>query len=311
MEGCAEIVGAVRRVTLAGMAVNVSLAVAKAVVGWLCASQALVADAVHSASDLVTDVAVLLGVRYWMAPADERHPYGHGKIEALVTVAIALVLAAVAWELGVQAVTRLRAAQTVSPPGIAAAALALVSVVLKEAMFRWTRRVARRVKSPALETNAWHHRSDALSSVPVAIVVALAWFYPSLAWLDAVGALLVGVFILRVSWQLAKPALEELVDASMEGKAAAVTVVARAVPGVVGVHKVRARRYGRAYQADLHVQVDPSLTIDEGHAIGHAVKEAVIQAGIDVDDVVVHVEPDVPQDETDATSACRHGENMS
>ena len=110
--------------------------------------------------------------------------------------------------------------------------------------------------------------------------------------LDAVGALLVGVFIVRVSWQLAKPALEELVDASMDGKAAAVAAVARVVPGVASVHKVRARRYGRAYQADLHVQVDAGLTIEAGHAIAHAVKEAVIQAGIDVDDVVVHVEPD-------------------
>ena len=309
MEDCAEIVGAVRRVTLAGMAVNVARAAAKAAVGWLCASQALVADAVHSASDLVTDVAVLLGVRYWMAPPDEHHPYGHGKIEALVTLAIALALAAVAWELGAQAVVRLRSAQSVSPPGLAAAALALVSVALKEAMFRWTRRVSWRVKSPALETNAWHHRSDALSSVPVAVAVALAWFYPSLAWLDAAGALLVGVFILRVSWQLAKPALEELVDASMEGKAAAVAVVARAVPGVAGVHKVRARRYGRAYQADLHVQVDPAVTIETGHSIGHAVKEAVVKAGIDVDDVVVHVEPDAPRPAA-GTSACRQRENM-
>ncbi len=287
-----EIVWAVRRVTLAGMALNVALAVAKAVTGWLCASQALVADAVHSASDLVTDLAVLLGVRYWMAPADERHPYGHGKIEALVTVVIAIALAVVAWELGVQAVERLRAFREARPPGIAAAGLALLSVALKEVLFRWTRHVARRVKSPALESNAWHHRSDALSSVPVAVVVAIAWFQPSLAWVDAAGALLVGAFVLRVAWKLAKPALEELVDASMDGKASAVAAVARTVPGVAGIHKVRARRYGRAYQADLHVQVDPSLTVSDGHAVGHAVKEAVVQAGIDVDDVVVHIEPD-------------------
>ena len=291
MIGSTEVVLAVRRVTLAGMAVNIALAVAKVVVGLRCASQALVADAVHSVSDLVTDVAVLLGVRYWTAPADERHPYGHGKIEALVTVFIAFGLASVACELASNAAARLQSAKFVSPPGIAAACLALVSVAMKEALFRWTRRVAKRVKSSALESNAWHHRSDALSSVPVAVVVVVARFFPSLAWLDAVGALLVVLFIFRAAWQLAKPAFEELVDASIEGKAEAVAAVARTVADVKSVHKARARRYGRAYQADIHVMVDPSLTITEGHAVGHAVKDAVINAGIDVDDVVVHVEP--------------------
>ena len=291
MIGSTEVVLAVRRVTLAGMVVNIALAAAKAVVGLTCASQALVADAVHSVSDLVTDVAVLLGVRYWTAPADERHPYGHGKIEALVTVFIAFGLAGVACELASNAAARLQSAKSVSPPGIAAAGLAFVSVVAKEALFRWTRRVARRVKSSALESNAWHHRSDALSSVPVAVVVVIARFFPSLAWLDAVGALLVVVFIFRAAWQLAKPAFEELVDASIEGKAEAVAAVARKVSDVKSVHKARARRYGSAYQADIHVMVDPSLTITEGHAVGHAVKDAVINAGIDVDDVVVHVEP--------------------
>lgn len=290
MIGSTEVVLAVRRVTLAGMVVNIALAAAKAVVGLTCASQALVADAVHSVSDLVTDVAVLLGVRYWTAPADERHPYGHGKIEALVTVFIAFGLASIALELARDA-AHLLSARTAPAPGIAAGAMAVVSVAVKEALFRWTRRVARRVKSPALESNAWHHRSDALSSVPVAVVVAVARFFPSLTWLDAAGALLVVAFILRVVWQLARPAFEELVDASIEGKAEAVAAVARTVAGVKGVHKARARRYGRAFQADIHVMVDPALTITDGHAVGHAVKDAVVGAGIDVDDVVVHVEP--------------------
>ena len=288
----AEIVGAVRRVTLVGMAVNVAIAVAKAVGGWLCSSQALVADAVHSVSDLVTDLAVVLGVRYWVAPADEKHPYGHGKIEALVTLFIALALAAVAWELGAQAVESLCSGKAATPPGIVAAVVALASVALKEMLFRVTRRVARRVNSPALESNAWHHRSDALSSVPVAAAVAVAWFFPSLAWLDAVGALMVGAFIVFVAWQLAKPALQELVDANMDDKSALVVSVALGVPEVKGVHKARARRYGRSFQADLHVQVDASLSVARGHEIGHAVKEAVVRAGIGVDDVVVHVEPE-------------------
>ena len=131
-----EIIAAVRHVTYAGMAINVAITIAKAAGGWLCASQALLADAVHSVSDLATDLAVVLGVRYWVAPADEEHPYGHGKIEALVTVFIALVLAAVAWELGKQAIDSLRAGHDIPPPGIAASVIALVSVLLKEILFR-------------------------------------------------------------------------------------------------------------------------------------------------------------------------------
>ena len=277
----AEIVRSVRRVTFAGMAINVALAVAKAAGGLLFSSQALLADAIHSVSDLVTDFAVVLGVRYWVAPADAEHPYGHGKIEALVTVFIALALAVVAWELGAHAAGSLCDGKQVAPPGIAAAAIAAVSIVLKELIFRWTRNVARRVKSPALESNAWHHRSDALSSVPVAIAVAVAWL-----------ALVVGAFILHVAWTLAWPALQELVDANMAEKATQVADVARKVGGVRGVHKVRVRRYGRLYQADLHIQVDSSLSIVAGHDLGHQVQEAVVGAGIEVSDVVVHVEPD-------------------
>ena len=288
----AEIVRNVRRVTFAGMAINVALAAAKAVGGILFSSQALLADAIHSVSDLVTDFAVVLGVRYWVAPADAEHPYGHGKIEALVTVFIALALAMVAWELGAHAVGSLCDGRQVAPPGIAAAVIAAVSIAVKEFIFRWTRRVARRVKSPALESNAWHHRSDALSSVPVAVAVAVAWLFPSVVWADAAGALVVGVFILHVAWTLAWPALQELVDANMAGKAAEVSAVARKVDGVRGIHKVRVRRYGRLYQADLHIQVDASLSIVAGHDLGHRVQEAVVGAGIEVSDVVVHVEPD-------------------
>lgn len=286
-----QAIGQVRRVTFAGMAVNIAIAVAKAAAGLAFSSRALVADAVHSASDLVTDLAVVLGVRYWVAPADECHPYGHGKIEALVTVFISAALALVAWGLGADAVRALAACERRPPPGVAAFAVALAGIVLKEMLFLWTRAVARRIGSTALEANAWHHRSDALSSIPVAAAVALGWLIPQLWWLDAAGALAVAAFVLAVAWRLARPALQELTDADVGSKAAAVAAVAAAVPGVRGVHKARARRYGGSFQADLHIQVDGGLSVAEGHAIGHAVKDAVTSAGLDVDDAVVHVEP--------------------
>ena len=280
-----------RRVTYAGMAVNIAIAAAKAAGGVMFSSRALVADAVHSASDLVTDLAVIFGVRYWVAPADEDHPYGHGKIEALVTAFISAALALVAVELASDAVRSLAAGAGREPPGAAAFAIAATGIVLKEALFHWTRAVAGKVGSAALEANAWHHRSDAFSSIPVAAAVALARLVPELWWLDAAGALAVGAFVLHVAWKLAKPALLELSDADVGVKAADVRAVAEKVPGVIGVHKVRARRYGGSFQADLHIQVDGSLSVAQGHGIGHAVKEALLNAGLDVEDAVVHVEP--------------------
>jgi cation diffusion facilitator family transporter len=283
-------IGKVRRVTCVGMVVNVALAAAKAIAGIHCSSQALVADAVHSLSDMATDLAVILGVRFWAAPADDEHPYGHGKIEALVTLFISLALVLVAFELGTHAVQSLARGRH-AVPGLPALFIAVASVVLKEWMFRWTRRVAREVSSPATEANAWHHRSDALSSIPVALAVGAARLFPKLSWLDPAGSLLVSLFILHVAWEIMRPALQELVDAEMERKSAEVADVARAVAGVRDVHKVRSRRYGGAFASDLHIHVDPALSIAEGHAIGHAVQDALLQSRLNVMDAVVHVEP--------------------
>ena len=284
----------VRRVTFAGILVNVAIAAAKAVAGVMSSSQALVADAVHSASDLVTDLVVVFSVRYWVAPADEDHPYGHGKIEALVTLVISAALVFAAWELARNAVMSLVRGKSDATPGAMALVVAIGSNALKEVVFIVTRAVAQRVRSTALEANAWHHRSDALSSIPVAAAVAVMWAFPSLWWVDAAGALIVSAFVLHVAWKLASPALQELTDAQIGSKADAVAAVALGVVGVKGVHKPRARRYGSSFQADIHIQVDGSLSVAEGHAIGHAVKEAVVNAGLDVDDVVVHVEPWYP-----------------
>ena len=285
------IVAKVRRVTYVGMSVNVAIAVMKGAAGIVFSSRALFADAVHSLSDLMTDVAVILGVRYWTAPADDEHPYGHGKIEALVALFIAIAIVVVAYGLGVQAAKALAASES-SVPGLPALFFALVSVLSKEWLFRWTRHVAREVKSPALEANAWHHRSDALSSIPVAIAVAAAHSCPALVWMDAAGAILVSLFVLRVAWKIAYPALQELVDAEIDDKSTAVAALARKVPGVVTVHKVRARRYGGAFAADLHVHVKADLSVAEGHAIGHAVSDTLLSSDLGVTDAIVHVEPE-------------------
>lgn len=289
-----EEISAVRRVTLGGMVVNVVLSALKAAAGWMAGSQALLADAVHSMSDLVTDFAVLLGVRYWTAPADGEHPYGHGKIQAVVAAAIGLALAAVAVGIGRSASLRLLAAADgaeSSAPAAFAFWIAVGSLVAKESVYRWTRSVADRFRSSALAANAWHHRSDAISSIPVALALAVSHFAPSLAWMDSLGALVVAVFIMKVAWDVVKPAVEELTDAEMTGKSEEVAQIALGVGGVKGCHRVRTRRYGSVFHADLHIQVSPTLSVGEGHAIGHAVRDAVRSAGIGVVDAVVHVEP--------------------
>ena len=285
-----EEVAGVRRVAFVGAAVNLLIAGAKFAGGIAFSSQALLADAVHSLSDLVTDAALVLGVRFWVSPADDDHPYGHGKIEAVVTAFIGLMVAGVAVKICWNGVCSLLRGDAATPDALAFS-VALVSVVAKEVLYRWTHAVAKRLNSPATEANAWHHRSDAISSIPVAVAVAIAHFFPSLTWIDAAGAVLVGVFILHVAWKIAKPAFLELTDATCGVTADEVERIARAVPGVRRVHKVRIRRYGGSFQCDMHVQVARDITISQGHAIGHEVKAAVIAAGIGMADAVIHVEP--------------------
>lgn len=281
----------IRRVTVAGAAMNVLLVLAKMAGGICASSQALVADAVHSLSDLFTDAAIIVGVKYWVMPADKEHPYGHGKIEGAVTALIGVMVAVVAVEIAWDGVKTLVWGEP-KVPGLAACCVALASVAVKEVLYRWTHAVAKRCNSPATEANAWHHRSDAISSLPVAAAVAAAHFWPSLKWLDAVGAVCVGGFILHVAWRIVKPAFEGLTDANCNEATAEVERIALGVPGVRGVHHVRTRRYGGTIQADLHVQVDRTVSLVDGHAIGHDVKAAVLAAGIGVTDATIHVEPD-------------------
>ena len=280
----------IRRVTIAGAAMNVLLALAKLAGGIWASSQALVADAVHSLSDLFTDAAIIVGVKYWVMPADKEHPYGHGKIEGAVTALIGVMVAVVAVEIAWDGVKTLAWGEP-KVPGLAACCVALASVAVKEALYRWTHVVAKRRNSPATEANAWHHRSDAISSLPVAAAVAAAHFWPSLKWLDAVGAVLVGGFILNVAWRIVKPAFEGLTDANCDEATADIERIALGVKGVRGVHHVRTRRYGGTIQADLHVQVDRRISLIDGHAIGHDVKAAVLAAGVGVTDATIHVEP--------------------
>lgn len=286
-----------RRVTWLGLIGNLLLAGFKMAGGLLGGSQAVVADAVHSLSDSSTDVAVLIGVSYWSKPPDRTHPHGHGRIETLVTGGIGLMLAAVAVGLAYNAVVTLQERHA-SPPGGIALGAAFISIVSKELLYRWTVKVGRRIRSSAVVANAWHHRSDALSSIPVLLAVAGARLHPEWAILDHIGAIVVSVFIFRAAAMIAWPALKELIDTGAPPEVLQrIAGIALGVDGVARVHAIRTRRVGGRFHVDLHILVDGDISVRRGHDIAEEVQRRLIREERDLADVVVHVEPREDGDE--------------
>jgi cation diffusion facilitator family transporter len=281
----------VKRVTWIGMAVNVLLSGLKIVAGYLGGSQTILADGVHSLSDTVTDVALIVGVNYWYAPPDETHPYGHRRIETIITLLIGIALATVAVGIAYKALATLHEMHS-RPPELIALIAALVSIVCKEALYQWTVVVGKRIKSSAVVANAWHHRSDAFSSIPAALAVAVARFVPDWSFVDHVGAIIVSLFILQAARKIMWPSLKELADAGAPPETCReIERLVRATPGVVSVHKIRTRQIGYGYQVDLHIQVVGKITVIEGHDISENVKAGLIQNGPSIVDVIVHLEP--------------------
>jgi cation diffusion facilitator family transporter len=284
-------VAEVRRLTSWGLATNIFLSMLKLAAGFWSSSQAVIADGVHSLSDCITDSAILVGVRYWSEPPDTQHPYGHRRIETLVTIFIGFVLAIAALGMMYDAILSFDEPPS-GPPGIIALAVALFSILAKEGLYRWTKSVGTRIKSSALIANAWHQRSDALSSIPVAIAVAAARINPDLHFLDGVGALLVCLFILYAAWNIIAPGIGQLVDRGATNTE--VEIIQRLVldqENVLGVHKVRTRYSGLGLQVDLHVQVEGSMSVHDGHEVAGMVKAALLTKAQNVVDVVVHIEP--------------------
>ncbi len=281
----------IRRVTLVGMVVNIVLSGLKFFLGVVGHSQALVADAAHSLSDLGTDLALLLGVRYWTAPADDDHAYGHHRIETLVSATIGLFLAAAAAGIGYRALTTIHEAVS-ETPGWGALAGAVVSIVLKELLYHWTLAAGRHTGSSALAANAWHHRSDALSSIPVALAVVVAIYFPGWSFVDQIAALLVTVFLLHAAWGILFVSFGELTDRGAPSEdRRQILELSRGIEGVLDVHALRTRLSGGGIQVDLHVQVQANLSVLEGHEIARVVKRRLMEDGPRVMDVVIHIEP--------------------
>ena len=269
----------VRNVTIAGLCLNLFLLIFKFWAGIMGGSRAVMADAFHTLTDLSTDLAIIFGVKWWMRPPDKGHPYGHQRIEAVVTLFVGSVLGVVAVWLAVDGVMGLRRVDESSPKVIALVA-ALVSIVSKELMYRFTVSAGHRTNSRALLANAWHHRSDALSSVPVLVAVAVAMFFPKYAFIDHVGELLVSGVILVAAYKIMRSALGELSDGTSSPEdQEAIEHVTRAIEGVRDVHAIRSRRVGPGLHVDLHVLVDGDSTVRSGHEVATHVKHALMERG--------------------------------
>lgn len=298
-----ELLRAGKKVTYVGMAVNLILVVLKFLAGIAGSSSALVADAVHSASDFLTDFGVIVGLKFISKPADSTHAYGHGRVETAITLLMGLAIIVTGLGLmktGVYSVIQSFRGMFPERPGLIALVVGFVSIVSKEALFHYTRIVARKSGSTALEANAWHHRSDAFSSIGTVIGVGGAILLGD-RWtvLDPAAALFVSVLVIKVGIDIGWSAFRELTDESISQKSVAdISGVIMKVDGVLGTHKLRTRTLGRYVTVEAHVQVDPVLTVFEGHEIATDVERSIRNAHKNVAFITIHIEP-----YTDAGSA--------
>ena len=284
------------KVTLVGGAVNVILLLFKFVAGVIGHSSAMIADAVHSLSDFVTDIIVLVFVKISNKPQDKSHDYGHGKYETLALTIIGIALMAVAIGIIVKGAVKIASwanGETLEAPGMLAFWAAIVSIVLKEAVYRYSIIKAKQLDSKAVEANAWHHRSDALSSIGTAIGIGGAIFLGQ-RWviLDPVASVVVGAFIVKVAFDLLKNGIGDLMEQSLPDQVEdEILSLARGVDGVTEPHDLRTRRIGNHYAIELHILMDGGISLKEAHDKASEVEDILRQRFGEETHVVVHVEP--------------------
>lgn len=284
------------KVTLWGSLINLLLVIFKFIAGFIGNSAAMIADAVHSLSDFATDVAVMLFVRMSSKPQDKGHDYGHGKYETLATAIIGIALLAVGcgilWN-SVNQIYFVWKGGVIPAPGTLALWAALISILMKEVAFQFTAYVGRKVNSQAVVANAWHHRSDAFSSIGTALGIGGAIFLGE-DWriLDPIAAFVVSLFILKVSLELLKSSVDELTESSLpEDVEVEIGELVAQVPEVSGLHNLRTRRIGNHYAIEMHVRMDGNLSLFEAHCKSSYI-ERLLKDKFGADTHVgIHVEP--------------------
>ncbi len=281
-----------RTVTVVGAVTNLLLSIAKILAGYIGQSQALIADGVHSLSDLLSDALVLTAAKHGSQKADDEHPYGHARVETAATVGLGILLLMVATGIGWDALRRMLDPELLLHPGVMVLVVALISIFAKEGLFHYTMRAAKRLRSNLLQGNAWHHRSDAVSSVIV--LTGVGGTMAGLPYLDAVGAMGVALMIAKVGWDLSWKSLRELVDTGLDPKdVQTIRKAILSVAGVQGLHMLKTRRMGQDALVEVHIILeDSSISVSEGHQINESVRTRVMHEFDDVSEVLVHIDPE-------------------
>jgi cation diffusion facilitator family transporter len=278
------------------MFVNMVLFLFKLVAGFVGRSGAMIADAVHSASDFVTDVVVLAFVRISAKPRDDDHKWGHGKYETLASLLIGVALFAVGVDILMDSADKIKAVangEVLPRPGAIALIAAAVSVVVKEALYQWTLRKGKKLDSPSVVANAWHHRSDALSSVGALVGIGLAYFLGE-EWriADPIAAIVVAALIIKVAVDLCRTALAELLEKSLPREVEEeILSIISATPNVHKPHNLRTRRIGSNIAIEVHIRVDGAMTVYDSHEISKDIERALRTRFGEQTAVAIHIEP--------------------
>ena len=279
------------RVALLGLVINVALASAKIVAGFVGHAYVLIADGIESALDVGGSIVIWGGLTVAARPPDRSHPYGHGKAEPIAAVVVALGVLAAALGIAIQSVREIFLPHHTPAPWTLA--VLIVAVIIKESLYRYVMRFGRKVESTAVKTDAWHHRLDAMTSIAAFIGISIA-LIGGKAWqsADDWAALVACALIGTNGYRILRPAFYEIMDTAPRDKfVRSIGRAARSVPGVIEVEKCRARKMGLDFYVDLHVGVDGTISVYEGHEIAHRVKSAIQQSDSRIADVLVHIEP--------------------
>ncbi|MEQ8905312.1 cation diffusion facilitator family transporter [Ekhidna sp.] len=279
------------KTTLIGIVVSALLAIVKALGGIFGHSYALIADAIESGTDVVTSAMLWVGLRWSTRPADENHPYGHGKAEALVALGISLALVGAAFIIIKDSISHIQNPHKTPAPYTLI--ILVVVVIIKELLYRFVLKTGKEIQSGAVKADAFHHRSDAITSLAAFIGISIAlWGGEGYEVADDYAALIAAAFIIYNAYKIGRPAIGELLDEALEPEFhKEIILLAEQIPEVQRVEQCHARKMGSAYHVDLHIWVDGELSVEKGHQIAHKVKDRLIESISQIIDVHIHIEP--------------------
>lgn len=282
--------------TWIGIVANLFLAIMKGIAGVISGSRALIADAAHSASDVVSSIAVLAGIRAAQKPPDKEHPYGHGKAENVAAIIVAILLVVVGIEIALSSF-KVFFGEIPKAPTMLAIVVILISIVVKEILFQYKYRLGKKINSPALIAEAWHHRSDVLSSVAAFVGIGGAIIgsnlgYAGFVYLDPLAGVVVAILVIKMGYQLAKESTLVMLEQVLDKEASQQFLeTANKVSGVLRVDELHARTHGHYIIIDIKVGVNPALTVEDGHRISKDVKQSLLKNHSEVKNVLVHINP--------------------